>query len=147
MQRYKYVQASFYSDFFTSRYPYVQCKYHIKWTIDIYLFRRTPRYCTWYLYHFRNLNKWNWQKNMDHLIRYISEKNINTLSPYCKSEHMHNFVDLFYAYCMPLKSISTRKTCILSSPSIDWCRGPTELVRSSSLVRGVHMGATMLQDI
>ncbi len=74
MQRYKNVHASFYSEFFTSRYPYVQCKYHIVWTIDIYSFRRTPRYCTWYLYHFRTLNKWNWQKNMDHLIRYISEK-------------------------------------------------------------------------
>jgi hypothetical protein len=28
---------------------------------------------------------------------------------------MHNFVDLFYAYCMLLKSINTRKTCLLSS--------------------------------
>ncbi len=100
---------------------------------------------------------------------------------------MHNFVDLLYAYCMPLKSISTRKTCLLlsipvSTPpplfayltlhlpftedsallpgsgknlgpvdpiimSNDWCGGPTELVRSSSLIRGVHMGARVLQDI
>jgi hypothetical protein len=112
MQRYKNVQASFYSEFFTSRYPYVKCKYHIVWTIDICSFRRTPRYCTWYLYHFRTLNKWNWQKNMDHLIHQIL---IGEKYPYSLSVHMHNFVDLFYAYCMPLKSISTRKPCLLSS--------------------------------
>ncbi len=105
MQRYKNVQTSFFCEFFTSRYPYVPCKYHIVWTIDIYSFRRTPRYCTWYLYHFRNLNKWNWQKNMDHL---------KTSDTYQKKISILSLLIVSPCTCTILLIYSTHIACFLN---------------------------------